>query len=214
MWVGIAHRRRGRSSAPAPTSRRSPPARPASCRPKRGGFGGIARRERTKPIIAAVDGPALAGGCEIVAGLRPHRRLDAAALRHPRGEALAGRRRRRPVPPAPRAPPQHRHGARPHRRPDHRRAGLRPRPGQRAVEPGEALARPPWPWPSGSAPTRRSPCARAARSCVDGADEPTTRSAVEDERRAGHGQARARTEDFGEGLAPSSRSARPQWKGR
>jgi enoyl-CoA hydratase/carnithine racemase len=33
---------------------------------KRGGFAGIARRERTKPIIAAVDGPALAGGTEIV----------------------------------------------------------------------------------------------------------------------------------------------------
>lgn len=32
---------------------------------KRGGFGGIAHRERTKPIIAAVDGPALAGGCEM-----------------------------------------------------------------------------------------------------------------------------------------------------
>jgi enoyl-CoA hydratase len=32
---------------------------------KRGGFGGITRRERTKPIIAAVDGPALAGGTEI-----------------------------------------------------------------------------------------------------------------------------------------------------
>ena len=31
----------------------------------RGGFGGIARRARTKPMIAAVDGPALAGGCEI-----------------------------------------------------------------------------------------------------------------------------------------------------
>ena len=28
----------------------------------RGGFGGITQRERTKPIIAAVDGPALAGG--------------------------------------------------------------------------------------------------------------------------------------------------------
>ncbi|MHB8671343.1 MAG: crotonase/enoyl-CoA hydratase family protein [Acidimicrobiales bacterium] len=32
---------------------------------ERGGFGGLARRTRTKPLIAAVDGPALAGGCEI-----------------------------------------------------------------------------------------------------------------------------------------------------
>src|SRR5262245_60786248 len=32
----------------------------------RGGFGGIVTRERTKPVIAAVDGPALAGGTEIV----------------------------------------------------------------------------------------------------------------------------------------------------
>ena len=33
---------------------------------ERGGFAGITRRQRTKPIIAAVDGPALAGGLEIV----------------------------------------------------------------------------------------------------------------------------------------------------
>ncbi|MCZ7628512.1 MAG: enoyl-CoA hydratase-related protein [Microthrixaceae bacterium] len=33
---------------------------------ERGGFGGFVTRERTKPVIAAVDGPALAGGTELV----------------------------------------------------------------------------------------------------------------------------------------------------
>jgi enoyl-CoA hydratase len=33
---------------------------------ERGGFAGIVARERTKPLIAACDGPALAGGTEIV----------------------------------------------------------------------------------------------------------------------------------------------------
>jgi enoyl-CoA hydratase len=33
---------------------------------QRGGFGGYVQRERTKPVIAAVDGPALAGGTELV----------------------------------------------------------------------------------------------------------------------------------------------------
>ena len=32
----------------------------------RGGFGGIVSRQRCKPLIAAVDGPALAGGTEVV----------------------------------------------------------------------------------------------------------------------------------------------------
>jgi enoyl-CoA hydratase len=33
---------------------------------KRGGFGGFVKRDRAKPVIAAVDGPALAGGTELV----------------------------------------------------------------------------------------------------------------------------------------------------
>lgn len=32
---------------------------------ERGGFAGLVKRQRTKPLIAAVEGPALAGGCEI-----------------------------------------------------------------------------------------------------------------------------------------------------
>ncbi len=38
----------------------------ASLQTQRGGFAGFTQRERTKPVIAAVDGPALAGGTEIV----------------------------------------------------------------------------------------------------------------------------------------------------
>jgi enoyl-CoA hydratase len=37
----------------------------ASLMTPRGGFAGFVKRERTKPVIAAVDGPALAGGTEI-----------------------------------------------------------------------------------------------------------------------------------------------------
>ena len=33
---------------------------------KRGGFGGLVRRQRTKPLIAAANGPALAGGLELL----------------------------------------------------------------------------------------------------------------------------------------------------
>jgi enoyl-CoA hydratase len=40
--------------------------RAAELSTERGGFAGVARRERVKPLIAAVDGPALAGGTEIV----------------------------------------------------------------------------------------------------------------------------------------------------
>ncbi|MEZ5268458.1 MAG: enoyl-CoA hydratase-related protein [Microthrixaceae bacterium] len=39
---------------------------PGGMQTERGGFGGFVTRERSTPIIAAVDGPALAGGTELV----------------------------------------------------------------------------------------------------------------------------------------------------
>ncbi|MCU1452130.1 MAG: Enoyl-CoA hydratase/carnithine racemase [Acidimicrobiales bacterium] len=39
---------------------------PGGMATSRGGFGGLVQRDRTKPLIAAVDGPALAGGTELV----------------------------------------------------------------------------------------------------------------------------------------------------
>ena len=38
---------------------------PGGMSTRRGGFGGLVTRERTKPLIAAVNGPALAGGTEL-----------------------------------------------------------------------------------------------------------------------------------------------------
>jgi enoyl-CoA hydratase len=39
---------------------------PGGMQTEKGGFGGFVQRDRTKPVIAAVDGPALAGGTELV----------------------------------------------------------------------------------------------------------------------------------------------------
>ena len=86
--AGVLGRRRPQGGRPGPR-RRASPARRAVSR-------GSSTRDFPKPLIAAVNGPALAGGFEIVLVVRPRGRLRHRPLRHPRGAARPdGRRRRR-----------------------------------------------------------------------------------------------------------------------
>ena len=52
---------------------------------ERGGFAGLVKRERTKPLIAAVNGAAVAGGCEIVLSCDMVIAADGPRLRPPAG---------------------------------------------------------------------------------------------------------------------------------
>ena len=109
----------------------------------KGGFAGIVSRDFPKPIIAAVNGPALAGGFEIVLVVRPRGRGRHRALRHPRGAARAHGRRRRAHPAAQARAARDRARARDDRRPDRRRprARARPREPRRAARPGASTRR-------------------------------------------------------------------------
>jgi enoyl-CoA hydratase len=65
LWAGVIAARGPVFSAGADLKEIAA-GRAASLATERGGFAGITRLERSKPLIAAVDAPALAGGCEIV----------------------------------------------------------------------------------------------------------------------------------------------------
>ena len=91
----------------------------------KGGFGGIAQRDFAKPIIAAVNGSALAGGCEIMLACDLVVAVEEAKFGIPevkRGLMAGGRR---PHPPAQADPAGHRPRAGPHRRAHRRPAGPR-----------------------------------------------------------------------------------------
>ena len=61
----------------------------------RADFAGLVTRDFPKPIIAAVNGPALAGGFEIVLSCDLVVAAETRAVRHPRGEARTHGRGRR-----------------------------------------------------------------------------------------------------------------------
>jgi enoyl-CoA hydratase len=65
LWVGVIAGRGPAFSAGADLKEIAA-GHAASLSTERGGFAGITRLPRAKPLIAAVDGAALAGGCEIV----------------------------------------------------------------------------------------------------------------------------------------------------
>ena len=139
----------------------------------KGGFGGFVQRERTKPIIAAVDGPALAGGTELVLAADLVVASRDRRVRHPRGQAQPGRRCRRPVPAAPQAPPQHRHGAGPHRPPRlPRRAGLPLRPGSTACARRARRSRPPRPSPRRSRENAPLAVRESRKIVLEATDQP------------------------------------------
>jgi len=65
VWLGVLSHRGNVFSAGADLKAINE-GRAGELQTAKGGFAGITARSRTKPIIAAVDGPALAGGTEIV----------------------------------------------------------------------------------------------------------------------------------------------------
>ena len=129
-----------------------------------GGFAGFVRRAIPVPVIAAVNGPALAGGFELVLACDLVVAAEHAVFGIPEVKrgllAAGGGLVRLPK----RLPIAHGDGAGPDRRLDHRRPGPRARPRERGGAGRTGCSTRPSRWPAGSSRTPRSASATRASS--------------------------------------------------
>ncbi len=175
------------------------------------GFAGIAQRASRKPLIAAIEGFAVAGGMEIALACDLIVAAKGAQDGDPGGQALARRRRRRAAAPAAADALPRRDGARAHRRPAPRRALPRARPRQPPRRARRGRRR--------RARARRARSPRTARSRWSRSKQILQEQFDWSARRCGTKQGEIAgpvlaSEDAKEGASAFKEKREPVWKGR